>query len=81
MLGLLWSKEELFKPEVRPDQSVKELAIPLALILRPDLTTEMRKYISKVKDESGKPVKELGALSREDFLAVYREHTQMKTGI
>ena len=77
---MLWSKEELFKPEVRPDQSVKELAIPLALILRPDLTTELRKYISKVKDESGKPVKELGALSREKFIQYYREHTAIKTG-
>jgi hypothetical protein len=81
MLGLLWSKEELFAPAVRPDAGIKELAIPLSLIMRPDLTTELRKYISKVKDDTGKPIKELGTLSREEFIQYYKDHTSINTGV
>lgn len=80
MLGLLWEKDELFKPEVRPDASVEQLHVPLSLVLQPDLLKQMRDWVQKGKDKAGKPIKELGALSRDDFIEFYRQHTTMNLG-
>jgi hypothetical protein len=41
-------------------------------LLNPDLMNILRKWISKVKDERGQPVKELGALTLENFLEFYK---------
>jgi hypothetical protein len=76
---LLWEKEELFKPEVRPDASVEQLHVPLTLILNPDLLKQMREWVQKGKDKTGKPIKELGTLDRDAFIEFYRQHTTMNT--
>jgi hypothetical protein len=81
VLGLLWEKEELFKPEVRPDAGVEQLHVPLSLVLNPDLLKQMRDWVQKGKDKSGKPIKELGALSRDEFIEFYRQHTTLNAGL
>lgn len=77
LLGLLWDRDEIFKPPVRPDMDIKQFFVPLAQLLKPDLLKALRDYISKEKDEQGQPIKELGALDRESFLEWYRSHTDM----
>jgi len=59
---------------------VEELFIPLATVIDPKLTEGLRAWISKAKDDQGRPIKELGQLDREAFLEFYRQHTTMKTG-
>jgi len=76
----LWEKDELFKPEVRPDSGIETLHVPLALVLQPDLLKTLRDYVQKGKDDKGRPIKELGAMNREDFIEFYMKHTTMKTG-
>jgi len=39
----------------------------------------MRDWVQKGKDDSGKPIKELGALSRDEFIEFYRQHTTLDT--
>lgn len=77
---MLWEKDELFKPEVRPDAGVEQLQVPLSLVLNPDLLKQMRDWVQKGKDKTGKPIKELGALSRDEFIEFYRKHTTMNVG-
>jgi hypothetical protein len=77
MLGLLWDRDEIFKPPVRPDMEIKQFFVPLAQLLKPNLLKALRDYISKEKDDQGKPIKELGALDKESFLEFYRNYTSM----
>ena len=74
LLGLFWDAEELQKPEVRPDAGAKQLQVPLALVIQPELPKILRDYIQKAKDEKGQPIKELGALPRDDFMEFYRKY-------
>ena len=76
---MLWEKDELFTPEVRPDASVEQLHVPLSLVIQPELLKSMRDWVQKGKDDKGKPIKELGALSRDAFLEFYRQHTTLNT--
>ena len=80
VLGLLWTKEELTKPTTRPDAGVAELFIPLATVIDPKLTEGLKAWISKARDDQGRPIKELGQLDRDAFLEWYRQHSPLKTG-
>lgn len=53
--------------------------MPLSLVLQPDLLKTMREYVGKAKDDQGNAIKELGQLSRDEFLEFYRQYTGMKT--
>lgn len=64
---------------MRPDASVEQLHVPLSLVINPDLLKHMRDWVQKGKDDRGKPIKELGALSRDEFIEFYRRHTTMNT--
>lgn len=77
LLGLLWDRDEIFKAPVRPDLEVKQLFIPLAQLIKPDLLKALRDYISKSKDDQGNPIKELGSLDKESFLEFYRNYSGM----
>ena len=80
MLGLLWDKDALFKPEVRPDAGTKEISVPLSTIIDPSLPKMLRDFVQKAKDSEGRPVRELGQLTRDKFLEFYRKHTGLNSG-
>lgn len=65
---------------MRPDAGVQQIHVPLSLVLQPDLLKELRTFVQQAKDDRGMPIKELGALSRDQFLEWYMQHTTMKTG-
>ena len=72
-MGLHWSRAELFKPDVRPDDDVEEVVVPLALLLNPDLIKDLRVWLKDRRGKKGGHVVELGKLTRSEFLKWYQE--------
>ncbi len=72
-MGLRWTRTELFKPDVRPDDDIEEISVPLALLLNPDLLNDLRSWVKDRRDKKGGHVVELGKLTRNEFLDWYRK--------
>lgn len=71
-LGLLWTREELFKPSVRPDDDVDKVEIPLSTLLLPGLENQLRAYMKKRGSGNNHEV-ELGRImTKDEFLEFYR---------
>lgn len=73
ILGLSWTRDEIFKPPQRPTLDSEEYLIPLSLLINPDLVKNLRNWVNKQKDEQGKPLTELGMLPIDEFFKYYQD--------
>lgn len=71
ILGLIWDRSDLFKPDIRPDGLVEKVLIPLSLLLEPKLKENLRAQMQK--SEKTKNEVELGRLDKDSYISLYRK--------